>query len=69
MRDGDTYVLGVDCTAGKSVLGGGAYLYNGGRPQMLYSGPSTTGWVVKWSHMGEMISVDAEVYAICADIQ
>ena len=70
-HDGDTYVLGVDCTAGKSVLGGGAYILqrwptadalqwsfcNGlGRQVVLYEGEGITG-------------VDAEVYAICADIQ
>jgi hypothetical protein len=70
LASGAIYVLAIDCTAGKSVLGGGAYIHTTARPQMVYSGPTATGWVVKWFNPGEgTLSVDAEVYAICADIQ
>jgi len=65
------YQLGVDCSTGKKVLSGGSYVYNGinGIPVMVHSGPTATGWVVKWYNVNDVqIQVDVEVYAICASI-
>jgi len=69
LGSGSSLVLSVDCSVGKKVLGGGVFVVNGARPQLVYSGPSATGWAAKWFYGGEgTISLAAEVYVFCADI-
>ncbi len=75
LPSGGSYEVKADCSSGRKILGGGGYVWgsSNGRPLMVYSGPysgtSSPGWTVRWYNpYGSSISVDVEVYAICAEI-